>query len=149
SADVHRDPLHAGNLKKMIHRNTPHTFGGGAIQRLAEEMTEQLHAIRSDASVQACAKGSSTEDLVADGVSYGKIKVTRIATNPCKVSVSTSNVKGVSADLVIRPFQWKGSVAFIRDFNRGAAFNEIGMEPTELAGDGVDGDFDGVTNELT
>jgi hypothetical protein len=147
--DVHRDPFHTGNLKKMIHRNTPHTFGGGAVQRLGEEMTEQLHAIRSDASTQACAKGSATEDLVADGISFGKIKVTRTSSNPCKVSVSTSNVKGVSADLVIRPFQWKGSVAFIRDFNRGAAHNELGMEATELAGDGVDGDFDGVTNELS
>src|SRR5262249_650152 len=36
-----------------------------------------------------------------------------------------------------------------RDFNRGAAHNEIGMQGVELVGEGVDGDGDGVVNELT
>jgi hypothetical protein len=42
------------------------------------------------------------------------------------------------------PFQWKGSVPFLRDFNRGAAHNELGMQAVEIVGDNVDGDFDGV-----
>jgi CxxC motif-containing protein (DUF1111 family) len=58
-------------------------------------------------------------------------------------------VVGVDADLVVRPFQWKGSVAFLRDFNRDAGHNEIGMQAVEIVGDGVDGDGDGVANELT
>jgi CxxC motif-containing protein (DUF1111 family) len=57
-------------------------------------------------------------------------------------------VVGVGADLVIRPFQWKGSVAFVRDFNRGASHNELGMQAVEIVGT-VDGDADGVRGEMT
>src|SRR5262245_60204033 len=39
SSNVHRDPLHSGNLGSFIQRNTPHTFSPGSVQRLAEEMT--------------------------------------------------------------------------------------------------------------
>jgi len=58
-------------------------------------------------------------------------------------------VFGVEDDLVVRPFQWKGSVAFLRDFNRGAAHNELGMQAVELVGFGHDGDGDSVTDEMT
>jgi hypothetical protein len=59
------------------------------------------------------------------------------------------NPDSTDPDLVIKPFQWKGSVAFIRDFNRGASHNELGMQAVEIVGDDVDGDFDSVTNEFT
>jgi CxxC motif-containing protein (DUF1111 family) len=60
----------------------------------------------------------------------------------------------LAADLVVRPFQWKGANAFIRDFVRGALPNEIGMQSTEILGSPtvdpatVDGDGDGVANEV-
>jgi CxxC motif-containing protein (DUF1111 family) len=54
----------------------------------------------------------------------------------------------VDPDLVVRPFQWKGSVAFLRDFNRGAAHNELGMQAVEIVGDGIDGDGDEMVDEL-
>ena len=63
--------------------------------------------------------------------------------------MNTADVRGVDPDLVIKPFQWKGSVASLRDFNRGASHNELGMQPVELVGAGIDGDFDGVVDELT
>jgi di-heme oxidoreductase (putative peroxidase) len=149
-SNVHRDPQHSGILSHFIERNTPHLFGGGAIQRLAEEMTDQLQGIRQRAINQACSGGGTvTLALVAKGVSFGTISATRTGTHPCTTTVDTSNVLGVSADLVVRPFQWKGTVAFIRDFNRGAAHNELGMQAVEIVGDGVDGDFDGVADELS
>ena len=37
----------------------------------------------------------------------------------------------------------------MREFNRGAAHNELGMQPVEITGDDVDGDGDGVVNEMT
>ncbi|MGH7151634.1 MAG: hypothetical protein ACREIU_13090 [Planctomycetota bacterium] len=36
SSNIHRDPLHSGNLGSMIQRNTPHLFAPGAIQRLGD-----------------------------------------------------------------------------------------------------------------
>lgn len=148
-ANVHRDPLHSGNVARMIQRNTPHLFGAGGIQRLAEEMTEELHAIREQARQTACQTGQPTTlPLTAKGVGFGLITANPSGT-PCSVAFDTSQVEGVSSDLVIRPFQWKGTEAFLRSFNRGAAHNELGMQSVELAGDGVDGDADSIADELT
>jgi hypothetical protein len=152
TGNVHRDPLHSGSLGSFIQRNTPQVFALGALQRLAEEMTETLHGIRQKAGEDACASGKPvTVDLAAKGVKFGRL--TAIPSDdhvgPCEVTWNTSKVTGVSPDLVVRPYQWKGSVAFLRDFNRGAAHNELGVQGVELVGDGVDGDGDGVANELT
>lgn len=155
SSNVHRDPLHSGNLAMFIQRNTPHVFATGAIQRLAEEMTEALDQIRAGAVRDACRRGRSvTKRLTVQGVSFGVIVVTPVnagvtSRDSCEVNIDISGVVGVDADLVIRPFQWKGSVGFVRDFNRGASHNELGMQAVELVGEGVDGDFDGVVNEMT
>jgi hypothetical protein len=149
AGNVHRDPLHSGVLGKFIQRNTPHTFALGPIQRLAEEMTADLFHDKDVAAAQACIFGSGTAQLMAKGVNYGSIRATRVRVLPCAVSYDTSRVEGVSSDLIVRPFQWKGSVATIREFNRDAANNEIGMQAVEFVGDDVDGDGDGVVNEMS
>jgi CxxC motif-containing protein (DUF1111 family) len=137
-------------MSKFIQRNTPHVFAPGAIQRLAEEITEELFRDRAEVRDFVCSHGgSATKSLSAKGISFGSIRGTRTGTNPCQVSFDTSNVRGVDADLVVKPFQWKGSVASVRDFNRGASHNELGMQAVEFVGDNVDGDGDGVKNEMT
>ena len=152
AANVHRDPFHTGRVHSFIQRNAPHVFGLGAIQRLAEEMTDELQAIRDGAAAAACQTGKPvTVMLSAKGVNFGKISVRRNGNGngPCGIKTDTSDLEGVAADLVVRPFQWKGSELSIRTFNRGAAHNELGMQAVELVGDDVDGDGDGVVNELT
>jgi hypothetical protein len=149
ASNVLRDPLRAGNLAGFIQRNAPHIFGAGALQRLAEEMTATLQALRNDATAEACAAGQASRDLIAKGVRFGRLSATRTAASPCQVQVSTAEVSGVGADLVVRPFQWKGSVASLRTFCRNAANEELGLQAVELVGAGVDGDFDGVADELT
>ncbi|HET9315249.1 MAG TPA: hypothetical protein VFQ51_06640, partial [Vicinamibacteria bacterium] len=161
AANVHRDPFRTGNIGQFIERNTPHVFAPGAIQRLAEEMTDELHARRTALVNQVCAQGGTRSvTLVAKLTNYGTLAATRTQTSPCKVTFNTDGVRGIDflpsvenpdapTDLIVRPFQWKGSVAFIRDFNRGAAHNELGMQAVEVVGDNVDGDFDGVKNEMT
>jgi len=150
AANVHRDPQHTGSMASFLERNTPALFGAGALQRLAEEMTASLEKTRDAVRSEACRTGlSASKALVAKAVSFGTITATRTSGDPCVVSFDTSQVRGVSEDLIVRPFQWKGSVATLRDFNRGAAHNELGMQAVELAGDGVDGDGDSVVDELT
>ncbi len=56
SNNVHRDPTHSGVLSKFIQRNTTATFGLGALQRLAEEMTVDLFAQRKAAYTASCAQ---------------------------------------------------------------------------------------------
>jgi mono/diheme cytochrome c family protein len=138
-----RDPLHSGRLDMMITRDTPHLLGLGATQRLAEEMTTALMVIRAAAIAGAKAGNRDvTLGLVAKGVNFGSV------TAHADGSVDTSRVQGLDQDLVVKPFQWKGSVAFIRAFVRDAANNELGMQGVEIVGDNVDGDGDGVVNEL-
>jgi Di-haem oxidoreductase, putative peroxidase len=150
-ANVHRDPNHTGNLGQMLQRNTPGLLGLAGVQVLAEEMTSDLQDIRNDVRAAACFLGTAQRDLTTHDVNFGTYKATRVGPAqrpPCPVDDSGSAIVGVDADLVIRPFQWKGSVAFIRDFVRGAMHNEIGIQGVELVGDNVDGDGDGVDNEL-
>ncbi|MEO8603235.1 MAG: di-heme oxidoredictase family protein [bacterium] len=150
AGNVHRDPTHGGELSHFIQRNTPHLFGAGGIQRLAEEMTEELQGMRDAARTTVCANGRPrTVMLRAKGLPFGSLIAVPRGRRPCQVTFDLRGVRSVDQDLVVRPFQWKGSVAFLRDFNRGAAHNELGMQPAELAGDDLDGDGDGVTDEMT
>lgn len=145
-----RDPGHTGAPSQFIVRNTPHTFAAGAVQVLAEEMTEELHAQQLVATEHACTTNQSvTAELSAKGISFGRLMVTPQTTTPCTVTIDTSGVAGINPDLVVRPFQWKGVIASVRAFNRDAAHQELGMQAVEIVGEGIDGDGDGVVNELT
>jgi hypothetical protein len=57
-------------------------------------------------------------------------------------------VKGVSSDLVIRPFQWKGVSSSLRHFVRDALDFHFSMQASEKVG-GCDCDKDGKANEVT
>ena len=81
--------------------------------------------------------------LVTKGVSFGSISCKQDGT------CDTSQVEGVDADLVVRPFGRKGEFATVRAFDVEAMNFHFGMEPVELVGEGVDRDEDGVINEVT
>jgi len=159
--NVHRDTFRTGIISQFVQRNTPHVFAPGAIQRLAEEMTDGLSRDQARLVSDTCAFGGTrSEALDTKGISFGTLSATRTQASPCRVTFNTNGVRGVDfspsvenpdagPQLIVRPFQWKGSVAFLRDFNRGAAHNELGMQAEEIVGHNVDGDFDGVANEFT
>jgi hypothetical protein len=153
-ANAQRDPLRTRIPSLFIQRNTPHLYGAGALQNLAQEMTAELIAIRDSAVSAATACSFSctvTKNLAAKGITFGTISATKTVTFffGSYVSTSTSGVKGITQDLIVRPFEWKGSVAFLRDFVRGASLNELGMQPVEMVGENIDQDKDGVINELS
>jgi hypothetical protein len=154
NSNVIRDPQRGNAPNRFIQRNTPQVLALGGLQRLAEEINEELLDDESDAIRRACPRDTSqrhsvTRNLDAKGVSFGTIEVsvTRRSSR-CPASVKR-NVAGIDSDLRPKPFQWKGVEPFVRSFNRGAAHNELGMQPVELTGDNVDGDGDGVVNEMT
>lgn len=144
-----RDPLHSGRLKDFIERNTPHVFGLGAVQRLAEEMTVDLARIEETTRADACARGAAASRLLTKGTDFGVLTAQAVSRGRCEVVFDRSGVAGVADDLVVRPFQWKGTIASIRAFTRDAAHEELGLQAVELVGDGVDGDGDGVADELS
>ena len=146
------DPLHSGDPSKYLHRNTPHLFALGAVQRIAEEMTAELKAQEDTLKREVCTlnQGASI-NLTAKSVSFGALSA-RPTRDPqsgiCVAEFDRSAIEGVDEDLVVKMFGWKGSHATIRGFTRHAAHNELGMQADELVGT-HDGDHDGVTGELS
>ena len=126
--------------------NPPFLFGAGGVQLLANEMTDDLQAIRKN-----CIEQDGTYELETKGVSFGSItcsggKVTQMDID--------GNGLAVDNDLVVRPFGRKGEFATTRAFDRSATRFHLGIQPEEVMLDqygdkNADGDGDGVTNELT
>jgi len=138
-----RDPLHSGDIGKFITRQPPHIFGLGALQLLAEEMSDALQQQLELATIQAASSSQTiTAPLSAKGVNFGSISVDPDG------HVDTNAVSGIDPDLLVKPIEWKGVVSNVRDFVRGASNNELGLQATELVGDNIDADYDSVVNEL-
>ena len=137
-----RDPLASASPGQFIQRQSPHIFGPGGVQLLAEEMTNDLRGIAAKINKLACLSNKQISGkLISKGVDFGTIS------SSCN-NFDTSQVEGVDRDLVVKPFEWKGVERSLRTFVRGAFHMELGMQPIELTGDDVDGDFDGVVNEI-
>jgi hypothetical protein len=137
------------------HRSTTSVFGDGLLQRLAEEITEELQAIRDEAAEGARQTPGArvSRELGSKGVSYGTIGATADASG--EVVFDLSGLQGVDPDLVIRPIGWKGTVPTVRLLVFAAASIAMGMQADEfvwrLPGgeQGGDLDGDGVTGELS
>ena len=75
--------------------------------------------------------------------------------DPPGFTIAWNKVEGVSADLVVRPFQFKGVASTMRNFVRDACNFHFGMEPRETnpgfdtTSENHDSDNDGVPDELS
>jgi hypothetical protein len=130
--------------------NPPFLFGGGGIEMLAKEMTQDLQALLVQARH---APAGTVTSLDTHGTNFGYL------VSSGGGSVDMSHVQGVGPEhmasvtpeeaLVVRPFGRKGDNFSMRDFDRGAMQFHFGMQPVEVVGENVDADGDGVVNELT
>jgi mono/diheme cytochrome c family protein len=104
-------------------RDAPHLFGLGLKEMLADEITAELRAWRSDAMARARQSGTAvTVQLVSKDIQYGSITA-----NP-DGTVDVSKVEGVDPDLRVRPFFAHGETISIREFVNGALNNEMGFQ---------------------
>lgn len=129
-------------------RNTISIFGAGAIETVALEMTEDLHALRDEAVIRATAEHREISvPLETKGVSFGRLIVHADGT------FNTRQVSGIDDDLVVKPFGAKGVAVSIREFTNFALNQHHGMQPVERFGwerTGADDfDGDGVKVEMT
>jgi len=141
-----RDPFRSGDPNQYVQRNPLHLFGSGALQLLAEQTTQELFLIRKSALEEAGVKGSSvTKKLItSNGINYGSITVTPAG------DVDTTEVIGITSDLIVRPYTYKGSfVTFLRPLVSLGADTQMGMPTVEFFGADTDFDFDGHVNEMT
>ena len=111
-------------------RDAPHLFGLGLKEMLADEITTDLRAIRTDAINDARATcRDQIRDLNSKGINYGRIIVD--ADSFCRLRVITSQVEGVNADLRVRPFFLQGGTISMREFLVGAFQAEMGLQPVD------------------
>jgi len=120
-------------LDSADERNPPALWGAGWTERVAAEMTAELHAVAARAR-----ESGEHEALVAKGVFFGRVRARPDGT------LDTSEVVGVDPDLVVKPFGWKGTFPTIRAFVRSSLNLHLGMQAR--AGDD---DEDGVEEEIT
>jgi len=144
-----REPVvHSIAASEAAERGTVSIHGAGAIEMLAREITTTLHRIRADAQVEArrIAKPVRVK-LVAKGVSYGYI--TALPNGMLRLL----EVEGIDNDLVVRPWNQKGTVTSLRTFTISAMNQHHGMQARERFGRRITGtedfDRDGVPDELT
>lgn len=103
-------------------RNPPAVLGLGPIELLAAELTDELAAQRELARAQAALVSASvTWPLVAGGLAFGEL-----VAHP-DGQVDTAGVTGVSPDLVVRPFGWKGHQATLRGMVKEAFRAHMGI----------------------
>ena len=109
-------------------RNAPAALGLGLIQAIAVEMTSELQAQRDAAITIAVDSGAPTAAaLSSKSVDFGALVAMPDGT------IDASGVEGVSEDLVVRPFGWKGSTARLRRFIEDAARIHFGVQSHVLA----------------
>jgi Di-haem oxidoreductase, putative peroxidase len=136
-----------------VARNPPALVGAGLRERLAVEMTAELRALREESLVFAAEQGYAVRvPAEAKGVRFGWL------TADPNGELDVRELEGIDADLVVRPFGWKGTVASLRDAAEDALLVHHGMQSEHLViegdedrvgpPDGDDPDGDGVTEEL-
>ena len=111
-------------------RFTRSLFGIGPIEIAATEMSRELLRLRNDGIQAAQKSGHDVEvNLTAKGIQFGSIVVTPDGDQ------DASKLSGISPDLILRPFNAKGTMVSIRDFTVVASNQHHGMEASEMFGD--------------
>jgi Di-haem oxidoreductase, putative peroxidase len=135
-------------------RNPRSLVGAGIVELLGREMTAELQKLRDEALTKARSSGKPfVQKLVTKGVSFGVLEARPDG------STDGTKIEGLDADLVVKPFGWKGRFASIRDIVEEELLIHHGMQSTHVVAHGsperiglfggTDPDGDGVTDEVT
>lgn len=134
-------------------RNPRPLVGAGVIELIAREMTAEIALRKQELIRQARAQGKALRTtLSAKGILFGKLGALPDG------ALDTSALEGISPDLIVRPFGWKGTSAGIREAVEDELLLHHGMQSdflvrsADLARIGSfskeDPDGDGVTQEI-
>lgn len=102
-----------GNVKASHQERNPLSLSGiGWVEIAAREMTQSLQT-QKKILVKAVQKRSrASTQLTAKGVNFGTLRARRHAG---KVTLDFSQVEGVTEDLIVKPFGWRGDFATIAE----------------------------------
>lgn len=130
-------------------RSTTGLFGGGYLEMLARQMTEDLQRIRDGM------RNGETKELVSKGVHFGRLTLTSAGLWDTSAVEGMGRLSLVSngtthpPTLVIRPWHQASNVVSIREFTNTAYSQHHGIQSTERFGLDADPDGDGFVNEMT
>ena len=128
--NVHRgagDVLDAG---EVLH--PPALWGAGWIERIADELGQDLREQRQRLIIRARASGQTERAaLVSQGIDFGEL-VVEPGPRSGTPRVDSSGLQGIDEDLTIRPFGWRGRYATIRDTVAAQLQLHLGLQATEL-----------------
>jgi hypothetical protein len=155
-------------------RNPPSLFGAGWVERAAAEISADLARQRETLIAEVrTTRSAASRTLSSQGITFGVLQARPDGQGD--VSVDTSAVVGVDADLIVKPFGSKGTVSDLRTFIGRSLQMHLGLQADEWVSarargrgadvggvdDGVgvdlvvdggtdeDPDADGVTSELS
>lgn len=141
---------HSVTIEAMANlRATTGLFGAGYLEMLARQITDELQKIRNSI------RGGQTKELVAKGISYGTLTLTKTGLWDTSKVVGLPRLSLLTTgsnnppSLVIRPWHQAANVVSIREFTNNAYNQHHGIQSTERFGIDTDPDGDGFTNELT
>ena len=135
-------------------RNPPALVAPGVVLALAREMSHDLQQQRADLVRAAKGAGERRQGrLATKGVDFGVLRVSAAG------EVDASGLEGIDADLVVKPFGWKGTLADFADFASEALQVHMGIQSDRLLAsasrdmigtgdDASDPDTDGMRGEL-
>jgi hypothetical protein len=104
-------------------RDSPHLFGLGLVEMLADEITAELRELVAQGLQQAVSTQRPVQvPLRAKNIGYGQV-----IAHP-DGSLDTSDLLGVDSDLRVKPFFAQGGAFAIRDFLVGALHAEMGLQ---------------------
>jgi hypothetical protein len=108
-------------------RSPPALLGVGIVQALAREMSVELASERAQGLARASRENARVVvALASKGVSFGSLAVSPGG------DVDVGEIRGVDADLIVRPFGWKGATVRLRRFAEDAARIHFGIQSTVL-----------------
>lgn len=127
-------------------RNPPALVAPGVVQALAAEMTRDLQRQRdallrgervageeSAGTTPAGEAAPRERRLTSKGVDFGVLRV------GADGALDASGLRGIDADLVVKPFGWKGTLATIADFSAEALQVHTGVQTEVLVAHGAPG----------
>jgi mono/diheme cytochrome c family protein len=112
------------------HRDTPHGFGVGIKEMLADEITADLRAIRARVIELAQQRGRDVKrSLTSKGISYGEIIGHPDGTTTLQLDgdCGEGNPQAVNSDLRVRPLFAEGREFSLRELARNAFRNAMGL----------------------
>jgi mono/diheme cytochrome c family protein len=136
-------------------RNPPALFGAGWVELAAREISADLARQRAALVTEVrTTRAPAARTLASEGITFGTLRAR--PGDDGDVVVDDSDVEGVDADLIVRPFGNKGTVADLRTFIGRSLQLHLGLQSDEWVharaarhGDDVGGVDDGAGVDLT